>query len=462
MRFVKQIPLNSLRVKVLLAYVAGMVLSITLVVVAATVMLRSNVLATLDLADATQDMADHLRFDGEGRPQGFDLGPDDMAWVFDNFRSEVAYRVLDGAGGVVFQSGAGDAFWPVDRGQLRLARERFEFQRDGVTRHGATSPLERGGSTWYVQMAASTRFMHLLHRVALPLVGAGIVAFGLVLLVAFGLCAFVTLRYTLKPLQDVSASAAAISPRSVHARLSTQSVPQEIAPLVDSFNRVLERLEQGYRVQQEFLATSAHELKTPLALIRAQIELRQGPEDGREALLGDVAYMSRQVQQLLLLAEASEPNNYQPTTVRVQEVVHEAVFFLQRMAEAAGVHFTVISSAVDVRWQADRGALFTLLKNLMENAIQHAPAATDVCVDIQRHTLSVRDSGAGAGADELPLLFTRFWRGTHRRDQGAGLGLAICQEIALAHGWTLTAERAEPGLRLRLSIRNHQGSPAPS
>jgi signal transduction histidine kinase len=68
----------------------------------------------------------------------------------------------------------------------------------------------------------------------------------------------------------VSESAAAISPRALHSRLQVQVVPVEIAPLVDSFNRVLERVEQGYRVQQGFLSAAAHEPKTPLALIRAQ------------------------------------------------------------------------------------------------------------------------------------------------------------------------------------------------
>lgn len=103
-------------------------------------------------------------------------------------------------------------------------------------------------------------------------------------------------------------------------------------------------------------------------------------------------------------------------------------------------------------WNADRGALFTLLKNLMENAIQHAPAGSDVHVDINAQTITLRDYGPGVAIDELPLLFTRFWRGTHRRDSGAGLGLAICQEIAVAHGWTLTAKNVQPGLLLRLCV----------
>lgn len=98
----------------------------------------------------------------------------------------------------------------------------------------------------------------------------------------------------------------------------------------------------------------------------------------------------------------------------------------------------------------------SLLKNLLENAIQHAPAGTAVTVDIRSDALTVRDCGPGVDAAQLPLLFERFWRGAHRRDHGAGLGLAICQEIALAHEWHLSAERAEPGLQFRLALAGHK------
>jgi signal transduction histidine kinase len=191
-------------------------------------------------------------------------------------------------------------------------------------------------------------------------------------------------------------------------------------------------------------------LKTPLALIRAQIELREDAGNHRDALLSDVQYMSRQVQQILLLAEASEAHNYIFTLVRVQEIAEEAIGYMQRMASAADVCLSICATD-DVIWKADRSALFTLLKNLLENAIQHAPANTVVSIDIHYDKVIVRDSGPGIDSAQLPLLFDRFWRAAHRRDHGAGLGLAICQEIALAHGWHLTAEQAEPGLRFLLS-----------
>ncbi|WP_236617155.1 sensor histidine kinase [Litchfieldella anticariensis] len=444
--------LNSLRLKVLMAYVAGMVLSITLLVIAAVVVVQSNVLARMDLADAAEGLADDVEFDSNGRPVGFDSRRlDDLAWLFEGPQRETAYWILDDTGNVAVFSGTEEEFWPAGGDLLWLGRGNFTFEHEGNTFYGVTEPLEHAGRTWYLQFAASARFVDLLHRAAFPLVVTGVAIFGSVLFVAFGLCAYITLRYTLKPLRDVSESAAAISPRSINARLKTEAVPTEIAPLVDSFNRALERLERGYRVQQEFLGNAAHELKTPLTLIRAQIELTEGGKNDRGALLSDVEYMTRQVQQLLHLAEVSETHNYHFAVVPMQEVALEVVSYLERMAEAADVRLAV-RAVGDVKWKADRAACFTLLKNLLENAIQHAPAKTAVSVEIQGETVTVRDRGHGVEVEQLPLLSERFWRSAHRRDHGAGLGLSICQEIASAHGWRLTAERAEPGLRFRLSM----------
>jgi signal transduction histidine kinase len=451
MRFVKKTLSNSLRLKILLAYAAGMALSITLLVAAAVVTLRSDVLIRMDLADAVDGMVDNIEFDSTGNPVGFDASLDDRAWLYEGPQRETAYRILDETGKTIVVSSAGEGFWPAVGDLTRLARGSFDFEHDGMTVYGATEPFEHDGKMWYLQFAASERFMDLLHTVAFPLVGYGIAVFGFVTFLAFGLCAYITLRYTLKPLSDVSESAAAISPRSLHARLPTHAIPTEIAPLVDSFNRVIERLEQGYRVQQEFLATAAHELKTPLALIRAQIELM---DDGvnRSSLLNDIEHMTRQVQQLLLLAEASEVQNYSFAAVDVQAVATEAANYLQRMADAADVRLVTTANASGVQWLADRGALFTLFKNMLENAIQHAPRSTEVRVEVDAAEVSVRDWGPGVSQEQLSQIFARFWRGAHRRDHGAGLGLAICQEIALAHGWTLSARPAEPGLRLCLSL----------
>lgn len=451
------IRLNSLSVKVLFAYVAGAALSIALItaIIVALVSFQGDRLASADVADRAEDLVAMLQFDNSGVPVGFDDSEGGLAsWLYDSLKQETAYRVLDASGNVVLASAAGDSIWPTTGAARVLERGRFAFEHAGVAMRGATEPFERDGRTWYLQYAVSTRFMHLMYRgFALRFTGSGITLFSLVLLFVFGACAYVTLRHTLAPLRAISESAAAISPSSLHARLATDAVPTEIAPLVDSFNRVLERLENGYRVQREFLATAAHELKTPLTLIRAQIELKEDGDD-RRSLLNDLEHMTRQVQQLLLLAEASEVQNYAFREVDVHEVAKDAADYLQRAANAADVRLVTVDDAAGAPWLADRGALFTLLKNLLENAIQHAPRGTDVRIEIGVATVSVRDRGPGVSAEELPHLFSRFWRGAHRRDQGAGLGLAICQEIALAHGWTLAAHREDPGLCLCVS-RHH-------
>lgn len=453
MPFVKRGWTNSLSARVMLAYIAGVLISVLLLVAAIEGLLKFNspVFVYEDINQHAENLVDDIVFDATGLPIGFNEDLQKIVWMFDSMKDDLAFRVMDGSGRVVLQSAAGDAFWPAP--VVPLQRGGFSYERDGQQFRGATQPLDHNGRTWYFQMAATARLAELLRlEIALPFMGIGIGLFSAVLLFVFGVCAFVTMRYVKKPLQAVSASAAAISPRSLHERLPSDRVPTEIGPLVDSFNRVLERVEQGYRVQQEFLATAAHELKTPLALIRAQIELL-APHTDRDALLTDVEHMTRQVQQLLLLAEASEAHNYQFAPTDVRDVAREAIGYLRRMADAAAVRLELNVPGDAVLWQADRGALFTLLKNLLENALQHAPAGTAVCLDVTPDGLSVRDQGRGVTPDQLPRLFTRFWRGAHRRDHGAGLGLAICQEIADAHGWQLAARRLEPGLCLVLSRR---------
>jgi two-component system, OmpR family, sensor histidine kinase QseC len=470
MRFAMPALRNSLGLKVLGAYLVGVVLSIVLIALGLMALLtfRAEVLEQRVAWQASKlaqrlnfDAAgnpigiraiSHGVFDAAGNPVGFRPADQDLNWIYRSFKDELAYRVLDESGRVALDSPAGEPFWSSSGpSALHLERGHFAFERDGVAIHVATEPVQRDGRTWFLQYAVSVRAADLFQIVfALPFVGAGIALFAVILLVVFGACSYLIIRRTFKPLRELSATAAAISPRSLDARLRPEGLPAEVAPLVESFNRALERLQHGYRVQQEFLAATAHELKTPLSLIQLQIEL-SAPSPDRDALLQDVGHMTRQVQQLLLLAEASEAQNFRFEPVDVMGVAQEAAGFLQRVAEAADVRVELRSGAPRPTWLADRGAFFTLLKNLLENAIQHAPRGSPVCIDTRVESLTVRDFGAGADDEQLSRMFVRFWRGPHRRDQGAGLGLAICREIAVAHGWMLSAERAQPGLRFVLS-----------
>lgn len=452
MRFRLARRLNSISFKVLLAFVVGMALSVSLIalVLITALVFKNNIFSEFEVNDASQHLAEGLLFNAEGIPVKFGLD-EDHDWLFESLAQEVAYRVLDSSGTVILYSAEGGAFWPATVPTYPLTTGPFEFERNGILIDAATGKLEHDGQSWFVQIAVSRRFIYFAHDAfGFNFLENGLIILSLVLFVVFGTCAHFTLKHTLKPLRELSRAAALISPRSLQARLSNDNVPTEIAPLVNSFNHTLERLEHGYRVQQEFLATAAHELKTPLALIRAQLELMTVTEE-RNLLLSDVSYMSRQVQQLLLLAETSEPYNYSFAIVDIRSVTEETRSYLQRMAETAGVQLVIEDDSAGSKWLADKGGLFTLLKNLLENAIQHAPPNTEILIKLSPHEITVRDWGTGVKEDQLALLFTRFWRGEHRRDIGAGLGLSICKEIALTHGWCLLAQRMEPGLLFQLS-----------
>ncbi|MDH0864701.1 ATP-binding protein [Mitsuaria sp. GD03876] len=455
--------LSSLTLKVMLAYVAGVLLTI------ATLALIFNGVTTLrgplffdeDITEFAEELGENLHFDASGAPTGLAVDEQRREWLYRVLKDDLAYRVLDASGRVVIEPTPANPIWPAAGEGARVLRPgKFEFTYAGQRMQGATEAVPHQGRTWYLQLAGSARLFELFRLdFALPFMGMGMVLFSSVMLLLFGVCVFVMLKRVLKPLHDVSATAAAISPRWLHARLQVDRVPSEIVPLVESFNRVLERLERGYRVQQEFLAMAAHELKTPLALIRAQVEfMEKGQAD--DSLLQDVEHMTRQVQQLLLLAEASEVQNYQFQPTDMGAAAQEAIGYLRRMADALGVEVELRVAGEGTTWDADRGAVFTLLKNLLENALQHAPAGSRLSVEVGERALSVRDRGPGVTPEQLSRMFGRFWRGAHRRDHGAGLGLAICQEIADAHGWTLSAERESPGLRM-VVVRPEDGAPAP-
>lgn len=452
MRFAKNPWPTSLRGRLLGVFVLGLAASATLV--ALVFLLAREPFHRHLMVDRAQyyahEIAEHIRFDAQGQPVGFD---DQLAepWLFNGLGREVVLRVLQPDGRVALTldgDPAPSALAPEGEG-FDPARRSFTTRRDGVEMHVGTVPLERGGRTWLMQFAFTDRlWLRMQRSFGGPAVQDALLALCAVFLIVFCVTTHFTLRHALRPLRQASGAARRISPRSLDHRLDEALQPQEIRPLVQAFNQALDRLERGFRTQQEFLASAAHELKTPLALIRAQVELGPaGPSRGQ--LLEDVDRVARQVQQLLLLAEASEPQNYRIERIDPRPALQEVFDFMERVAERRQVHLGIRVDPALKTWEADRGGLFTLLKNLLENAIQHSPTGGAVWLTAGLTGFSVADQGKGVAPEHLPRIFDRFWRGADRRDDGAGLGLSICTEIATAHGWTLSAAPGAVGLVVR-------------
>lgn len=445
---------RSLRARLLRMFVTGMVISAGIVTIAVLLLaepFRQHMLHS-GIQHYTESMSDDLTFDANGQPTGLHWDSVDP-WVFTNLSEELTLRILDDRGRVAYSTerGATRPLMP-DNGVFDASLRAFAFHRDGVAMHGATRAVQHEGKTWLLQFAVSDRLVLIMREnVGMPAVVKGVALTCLAFVLLFFVTVHLTLRGALRPLRTASADARRITPRTLDERLDVDTHPVEIRPLVEAFNQTLDRLQHGFRTQQEFLASAAHELKTPLALIRAQVEL--GPRDERSKhLLGDVDRMARQVQQLLMLAEVSEPQNYRIEPIEPHGTVQEVFDFMGRVAERRGVHLGLRIDEDLRQWQADRGALFTLLKNLLENAIQHSPPGSVVALSVRQSGCVIRDQGPGLTDEQLPRIFERFWRGPDRREDGAGLGLSICAEIATAHRWRIEARNTGEGLEMRVNV----------
>jgi two-component system sensor histidine kinase QseC len=458
MRFVSSRWLHSLAVQLLCTYVTA--LMVTMCFIVGVIWLRSNEVANMPTQEQLGQIAElirqHLRFGSAAAPRVVVSLPSDLSWVFHDFAPDLKYRILDRSGAVMASS-------ENDSGALAPSGQPFDPGLGSFTLISGgerllvrTEPMLHGTQTYYIQVAITRRLAAFGRTLSTRLLLGGTLRFALASVVVVSIAVFFTLRRVLRPLRETSAAAARIDVHNLSQRLETRNLPVEFLPVVEAFNLTLDRLEKGYAVQRAFLAGAAHELKTPLALIRAQIDMDGATN--REVLLHDLDVTARQVNQLLHLAEASETQNYVFESIDVAAVAEDVADYLRRLAERRQVYVDVRCAPGIPELQADRGALFMLLKNLLENAVQHSPVGGVVAVTADTDHLSIRDEGPGIAVDDLPKLFTRFWRGPLRRNEGAGLGLSICREIAAAHRWELTARSTGRGAEFVLFFSDNKAT----
>jgi len=394
-----------------------------------------------DLAGMGKYVVERTNFDSQDRPTTVRLS-NTRQQVMEALPLDVFYQVLDSNGRVLISSnGDLNSFLPAGIGPKNALGISTRF-RSGLLLHVIVLPVVRPKATSYVLLARSARFDEMLLDNDVSTVRLATLVVSIAAMMAFALVVLVTINRMLRRLRGISTAAACIDPTNLQARLAVDNVPKEIVPLIESFNQALERLEAGFRIQQEFLATAAHELKTPLALIRGEFEL-DGPTN-RKAILADLDHMSRHVHQLLHLAEVSDVNNLVFAATDVTLVAEDAVDSIARLTQARHIRVQIDHHSEPVMIDADSSALFALIRNLVENAANHAPDQSTILVTINPVSICVRDEGPGIPPSDMPKLFKRFWRGAHRRDKGAGLGLSICSEVARGHGWSLSARNLQP------------------
>lgn len=250
----------------------------------------------------------------------------------------------------------------------------------------------------------------------------------------------------------LSGVAADIATRGAESRspIPVTDIPIEVSPLVDAMNVLIARLQQSIEQQKQFLSDAAHELRTPLAALRLQIENLQIDNDATSVpeLRRGATRASALVDQLLRLARYEAGTQIpSPERLDVTPLVLDCVAEQVPLAESKGVDLGVLSTAPAAITGNDRD-MRLLVGNLIENAIRYTASGgvVDVSVGIDRDTvrIEVADTGCGIREDALPRVFDRFFRAAPQMIEGTGLGLAICNAIAERYGYTITLRnRAE-------------------
>ena len=254
--------------------------------------------------------------------------------------------------------------------------------------------------------------------------------------------------------------------------LADAGLPSEVRPLVDELNALFGRVKTAFDAQRNFVADAAHELRSPLTVLKLQAQALRGQDTSGPTRLEDIARLNqgidraiRGVEQLLVLAR-EDAGSTQPTAIvslnallqrSVAEVLPQA---LHKQIDLGLADTSAQLPECQVTGQAD--ALQTLLRNLLDNAIKYSPAGGQVDVSLTQSathcTLTVEDSGPGIPPADQARVFDRFYRAsTASAEVGSGVGLAIVKVIAERHGASVSLSRSTRlgGLRVNVVFENH-------
>jgi signal transduction histidine kinase len=260
----------------------------------------------------------------------------------------------------------------------------------------------------------------------------------------------------LKPILDLTGAASAIGIDNLSERLPAPATGDELARLTDVLNSMLARLEAALKRLSQFAADASHELRTPLAVIRttAELALRRSrtPESYRQSL-SEIAVeterMTQLIEDLLALARSGTEVVQMPRSpLDLRSLLGEVCAGLHSLAESRQVRIHAELGQGLATVSGNQPALRRLFVILLDNALKYSPAGAEVRLRLSqedgRVSVSIEDSGAGISASDLPHIFERFYRaGEGASREGHGLGLALADHIARAHGATIEVRSTE-------------------
>jgi len=288
-----------------------------------------------------------------------------------------------------------------------------------------------------------------------------------IILLLFLYIANVLINRTLQPVKKVVDSVHSISANKLSYRISNDNIPTEILELVETFNELLKNLEESFKRISAFSSDASHELKTPLTVIRGEIDValrhERTPAEYK-AVLEDVLLETVRVQetidQLFLITKkdtAELKGNTQE--VYLDEILSDLVSQANKFASKKFIHLK-IKEIVPATIYANEALLKIAIDNILRNAVIYTHESGDVNVSLREeeknYVLEVQDSGCGIDKEDLPFVFERFYRADKarsRKDSGTGLGLAIVKMILDIHHYDiLIKSQINKGTRVIITI----------
>ena len=258
----------------------------------------------------------------------------------------------------------------------------------------------------------------------------------------------------LVPLVTVASALAEIKPQDLSRRLPTALIDDELGRLIRAINALLERVERASAAERRFAADAAHELRTPLAVLRTGIEVvlrreRTAAEYARalNTALRDAAAVCALADDLLAITRLDQELSLGREPIDLCGLAEEVIDAIEPLAAAKRLTIeTNLSPMASV--QGNRDHLRRVMINLLDNALKFTPEERWIRIVLESHSGSVKlriaDSGPGISKDDLPLIFERFFRGRSCNESGKGLGLSLCREIVELHGGEISAAN-QPG-----------------
>lgn len=383
-------------------------------------------------------------------------------------------QVIDPAGSVVESSQLAGRTPLVDRPtQLAAAKDpqyRTFMRHSHRIRVLATSARRRDG-VWTVVVAGPLEAAdEAVTRVSHALIVGGSVA-----VVLAGLGAWLLATAALRPVERMRRQAADISEHRPEPALEVPSTRDEIAALGTTMNDLLDRLQRALARQRAFVADAGHELRTPLAILRTELELANNPALSSEELLEAVAHagveterLGHLAEELLFLARTDDDQTELKFDVEpvVPFVARSVQAFHARAAEESVAFDVVGDSTITAPLEAER--FRRAVDNLLDNALRYAGPGTSVEIRTRRSgpdvVLEVRDRGPGFPDAFLPHAFERFRRADDARargDGGSGLGLAIVDTVAQQHGghaWARNRPRGGAVVAIQIPAAHANGA----